>query len=101
MKPKTFKSVRPRETTKIKRDSWESGDYFEAGFVVHSGHPRNNIYLKFGGPRQPEYEWDFTVDEAASIISVLANAVAHYTSDKRDLLTPITPPKRRKAKTKK
>jgi hypothetical protein len=84
------KRKRKRATEPIRRDSWDSGDYFEAGYVIGSVHPRNNIYLRFSVASGIRWEFDFTVDEAASIISVLAATIAHWTSDKREALAPVT-----------
>ena len=61
---------------------------FEAGMVKGSKHPRNNIWLKISGRANKYEKFDFTIDEAAAIISCLSCAIVDYTHDKRDLLKP-------------
>jgi len=77
------KTEMKRRRSKSLKHIYKRG-YFEAGTVKGSAHPRNNIYLRFA----KNEEWDFTVDEAAAIVSVLGCAIMDYTHDKRDELSP-------------
>lgn len=77
-----------RFTRKSSKHSYKGKSGFEAGLVKYSAHPRNNIYLRLIG-KNKHAEFDLTIDEAASIISVLGCAIMDYTHPKRDLLKPF------------
>ena len=95
-KPKSNKEKRTTKKTLTYLYGGVGG--FQAGIVNGSAHPRNNIYLKIIGNDGKYDEIDFTVDEAAAIINVLASAIAQYTQPKRDVLAPITPIQRKRKK---
>jgi hypothetical protein len=75
------------------RIKYPGGSFIEAGLIVGSIHPRNNIYI-VADDKGSYRGCAYTVDEVADVIKVLAAAISDATWNKRDELAPKKSPKK-------